>query len=509
MTPYEILLSESQERMLLVAAEGKEDVVRKICTKWDLDVAIVGRVTDTGRWRAHWQGKLVADLPVDPLTEGAPKYQRPMKPHPAPSSCTRSISRRSPSRTISATRCPAARPPDHRVEGVGTSRRPHGPARRRRSTGRRRGGGAHRHRRRALREEGVAISVGANGRYCFLDPHLGAQHAVAECARNIACVGGEPIAVTDCLNFGNPEKPEIMWQFVERVRGIGDALPRAGTPVVSGNVSLYNETEGQGILPTPTIGMVGLVPDVEKTCTSASSTRATSSRSSARSRARWAAPSTSPPSTATRPAARRRSTSRRRRPCRRRCAAPSVRGCSSAHDCLRRRPRGRARRVLHDARRAGRRDGDPDRRAAVRILFPTRKDFVLFGDASRIVVSMPKESAARFVALARARRAGHPPRRGGRRHARDPGRALGAGRRAREGLARRHPRRAAARRGARRRLARRARAAGADLVAPRVTPSGILRPAGRRPAPRHRRIRGDVTRRPGCTSAPPRDPAHA
>jgi len=111
----------------------------------------------------------------------------------------------------------------------------------------------------AQARKGLAFSVAANGRWCFLDPHLGAMHAVAECARNISCVGGEPLAVTDCLNFGNPEKPEIMWQFAECVQGLADACRAFDTPVVSGNVSLYNETEGQGILPTPSVGMVGLV----------------------------------------------------------------------------------------------------------------------------------------------------------------------------------------------------------------------------------------------------------
>ncbi|HVI94665.1 MAG TPA: phosphoribosylformylglycinamidine synthase subunit PurL, partial [Anaeromyxobacter sp.] len=261
MTPYEILLSESQERMLLVAAEGKEDVVRRICTKWDLDVAIVGRVTDSGRWRAHWHGKVVADIPVDPLTEGAPKYQRPMTPHPAlpalhafdPSALPEpkdlgAVLLRLLARPTIASKEWVYRQYDHMVRLVGAVRPGGDAAVVRLAVG-----------NEVHARKGLALSVGANGRWCFLDPHLGAMHAVAECARNIACVGGEPIAITDCLNFGNPEKPEIMWQFAECVRGIGDACRALGTPVVSGNVSLYNETEGQGILPTPTIGMVGLV----------------------------------------------------------------------------------------------------------------------------------------------------------------------------------------------------------------------------------------------------------
>src|SRR5512143_2541124 len=271
MTPYEILLSEAQERMLLVAAEGKEEVVHRICRKWDLDVAVIGRVTSSGRWRAHWHGKLVADLPADPLTEGAPRYQRPMTPHPAlpglrafdPGTLPE------PKDLGAALTALVARPNiaskewvyrqyDHMVRLVGAVRPGGDAAVVRIAIG-----------NEAHARKGIALSVGVNSRFCFLDPHLGAMHAVAECARNIACVGGEPIAVTDCLNFGNPEKPEIMWQLAECVRGIGDACRALGTPVVSGNVSLYNETEGQGIFPTPTVGMVGLVEPVDRSCQSA------------------------------------------------------------------------------------------------------------------------------------------------------------------------------------------------------------------------------------------------
>ena len=263
---------ESQERMLLVAAEGKEDVVRKICTKWDLDAAIVGRVTDTGRWRAHWQGQARRGSPGGSAHRGRAEVPASDEAAPGASpSCTRSISRRSPSRTISATRCSGCSParPSRRRSGCTSStttwsgssapfdraatRRWCASPQATRATRRRRS------RSRSARTGATASSIRTSAR----------SHAVAECARNIACVGGEPIAVTDCLNFGNPEKPEIMWQFAGCVRGIGDACRALGTPVVSGNVSLYNETEGQGILPTPTIGMVGLVPDVEKTCTSA------------------------------------------------------------------------------------------------------------------------------------------------------------------------------------------------------------------------------------------------
>jgi phosphoribosylformylglycinamidine synthase len=270
MTPYEVLLSESQERMLLVAARGKEDEVRRICRKWDLDVAVVGIVTGSGRWRVLSGGQAVADIPVEPLTEGAPRYERPMRPHPALPELTAFDPRSLPEPAdLSATLLAVLSRPnvaskewvyrqyDHTVRLVAAVRPGGDAAVVRLATG-----------DPAHARKGIALSVGANSRFCFLDPHLGAMHAVAECARNIACVGGEGLAITDCLNFGNPEKPEIMWQFAEAVRGISQACRALGTPVVSGNVSLYNETEGKGIFPTPTVAMVGLVEPVERTCTS-------------------------------------------------------------------------------------------------------------------------------------------------------------------------------------------------------------------------------------------------
>jgi len=268
MTPYDVLLSESQERMLLVAARGREDEVRRICEKWDLDVAVVGIVTGSGRWRVLSGEAVVADLPVEPLTEGAPRYERPMKPHPALPALHAFDPRTLPEpgdlgaallellgRPTIASKEWIYDQYDHMVRLVGAVRPGGDAAVVRLATG-----------EAAHAKKGLALSVGVNARWCFLDPHLGAMHAVAECARNISCVGGEPIAITDCLNFGNPEKPEIMWQLAEAVRGLSEACLAFGTPVVSGNVSLYNETEGQGIFPTPTVGMVGLVEPVEKTC---------------------------------------------------------------------------------------------------------------------------------------------------------------------------------------------------------------------------------------------------
>jgi phosphoribosylformylglycinamidine synthase subunit PurL len=406
MTPYEILLSESQERMLLVAAEGKEDVVRRICTKWDLDVAVVGRVTATGRWRAHWQGKVVADLPVDPLTEGAPKYRRPMKPHPALPELHRfdaaslpepkdlgAVLLRLLARPTIASKEWVYRQYDHMVRLVGAVRPGGDAAVVRLAVG-----------NEVHARKGLALSVGVNGRFCFLDPHLGAMHAVAECARNIACVGGEPLAITDCLNFGNPEKPEIMWQFAECVRGIGDACRALGTPVVSGNVSLYNETEGQGILPTPTIGMVGLVEPVDRTCTSAFraagdvillvGTLQGEVGGSEYLAAEHGKEAGRPPALDLAKEKAVQETVRR-----------AIREglLSSAHDCS---DGGLAVALaeccmMHDAPVGL--EKAPWIGAAVRVPFPARKDFVLFGeDASRIVVSLPNANVAALEAIAKA-----------------------------------------------------------------------------------------------------------
>jgi phosphoribosylformylglycinamidine synthase subunit PurL len=403
MTPYEVLLSESQERMLLVAAHGREEEVRRTCEKWDLDVAVVGIVTGTGRWRVLSGGKVVADLPVEPLTDGAPKYWRPVKPHPAlpalhsfdPATLSEPPDLGQAlldllSRPSIASKEWIYRQYDHMVRLVGAVR-PGGDA-----AVVRLAVGDERHARK-----GIALSVGGNGRYCFLDPHLGAMHAVAECARNIACVGGEPLAITDCLNFGNPEKPEIMWQFAECVRGIADACRALGTPVVSGNVSLYNETEGQAILPTPTIGMVGLVEPVERTCTShfkqagdvvvlVGSLRGEVGGSeylSARGHEAGRPPTLD---------------LRREKAVQTAVQRAVKEGIlSSAHDCS---EGGLAVTLAECCMMAEAPPGGgqpPWIGAAVRVPFPMRKDFALFGeDASRIVVSLPHRQLPRLEAIA-------------------------------------------------------------------------------------------------------------
>jgi len=258
MTPYEVMLSESQERMLLVAKKGREKEVFDICDKWDLAHALVGRVTDTGKLVLKSGSQTVAEVPITPLTDDAPLYDRPrqrpawqdelqkLPEVPQPKDLAAALKKVLASPTVASKEW-VYRQYDHMVR-IGTAVRPgQGDAAVIRFTGQRSGG--------------VALSVGCNSRWCQLDPRLGAAHAVAETARNVSCVGGEPLAVTDCLNFGNPQRPEIMWQFEQACLGIADACTALGTPVVSGNVSLYNETEGKAIYPTPMIGMVGLMED--------------------------------------------------------------------------------------------------------------------------------------------------------------------------------------------------------------------------------------------------------
>jgi phosphoribosylformylglycinamidine synthase len=266
MTPYELLLSESQERMLMVARQGQEDRVREIFERWDLDFAIVGRVTDDGRMRIRWHGDTVVDIPVDPVAKSSPELDRPVK-RPADLDERQKLDLASvaPEEDLAgalealldepnlASKAWIYRQYDQLVQG-GTVIGPGGDAalvRVTRSDG-------------ELTRKGIAMAVDCNPRWCWLDPYAGAIAAVAESARNVACTGARPLALTNCLNFGNPEKPEIMWEFAEATRGLGVASVALGTPVVSGNVSFYNETSGRAIYPTPTIGMVGLLEDWER-----------------------------------------------------------------------------------------------------------------------------------------------------------------------------------------------------------------------------------------------------
>lgn len=264
MTPYELMLSESQERMLMVVRKGCEDKVKEIFDKWDLDCAVVGAVTDDGIMRLVEKGKVVAELPIEPLAEGAPVYNRPMK-KPAyidehrkadltslkiPSDLNEVLTDLMDTPNIASKKWIYSQY-DHMVR-TDTVLLPGSDSAVIRIKG---------------TSKGVAMTSNCNSRYCYLDPYLGGQITVAENARNIVCSGAKPLAITDCLNFGNPEKPEIMWQFAEAVKGISEACKAFETPVVSGNVSLYNETKGEAIYPTPTVAMVGLLENVNLLCT--------------------------------------------------------------------------------------------------------------------------------------------------------------------------------------------------------------------------------------------------
>ncbi len=260
MTPYEMMLSESQERMLIVAKRGFEEKVKEIFKKWDLDAVVVGEVTDTGRFQLYFQNEKVADIPINSIADEAPVYDRPCKkPDYIDEVNSFDFNKLEFNREYnevldellsSLNICNKKwiyEQYDHMVR-INSVVLPGSDAAVIRIKG---------------TKKAVAISADCNSRYCFLNPYIGAQIAVAEAARNVACSGAKPMAITDCLNFGNPEKPEIMWQFKEAVEGMSEACKVLETPVVSGNVSFYNETSGTPIYPTPTVGMVGLLDNVE------------------------------------------------------------------------------------------------------------------------------------------------------------------------------------------------------------------------------------------------------
>ena len=264
MNAYEIMLSESQERMLLVAESGREQEVLKVFEKWGLDGVIVGRVTNNGRLRVLEHGQLVADIPNTALTDDAPLYHRPMEPWSAPVSRTRPANVRWSSaadltenlkRLLAAPNVCSKRWIFEQYDSMVQSNTVEGPGA---DAGLMRIKGS----KRAL-----AMALDGNGRWCWLDPKLGAMHAVAESARNVSCTGATPVAATNCLNFGNPEKPPIMWQFSQVVDGLTEACTTLETPITGGNVSLYNETLGEGIYPTPVVGIVGILKDVDNAMT--------------------------------------------------------------------------------------------------------------------------------------------------------------------------------------------------------------------------------------------------
>jgi phosphoribosylformylglycinamidine synthase II len=259
MTPYEIMLSESQERMLLVARKGKVNEVQEIFTKWDLDAVIIGRVTTDQRLKVKFKGEIVVDIPVKAVVDLCPVYNRKSKV---------------PSYIETATQVPDISPPedwnqaflellsspsiadkqwvyrqyDHMVQ-INTVLLPGADASLLRIKN---------------KKKALAITLDGNSLYTYLDPRTGGKIAVAEACRNLACVGARPLGVTNCLNFGNPEKPEIMWQFKEAIAGISEACETFDIPVTGGNVSFYNETDGKSIYPTPVLGVVGLVADIDK-----------------------------------------------------------------------------------------------------------------------------------------------------------------------------------------------------------------------------------------------------
>ncbi len=256
MTPYEILLSESQERMLIVARAGAEHIVQEVFARWQLDAAVVGEVTDTGLLDVIFDGASVAKIPVVMLTDEAPAYAREMREPsdfneqqeldvdrlPLPDDYNHTLLDLLASPNLASKQW-IYRQYDHYVR-ANTLVAPGSDAAVLRVKG---------------SDKGLAVSVDCNSRYCLLDPYVGSMIAVAESARNVVCAGATPLGITDCLNFGNPEKPEIMWQFAQAVQGIRDACIALDIPVIGGNVSFYNETDGSAIPPTPTIGMVGLL----------------------------------------------------------------------------------------------------------------------------------------------------------------------------------------------------------------------------------------------------------
>jgi phosphoribosylformylglycinamidine synthase len=267
MTPYEILLSESQERMLVVAERGQEDEVRKILEKWELEAAVIGEVTDDGLFRVQENGVTVAEIPALPLTTGCPTYEREgiealeiaqLRDMELPEA-------QEPGRDLSEALLSLLDSPNlaskrwiynqyDTTVRTGTAVRPGGDAGVVRIRGTRRG---------------VAATTDCNGRYVYLAPRTGAMAAMAEAARNLVCTGALPLAITNNLNFGNPTKPHIYFQFRQAVDGMAEACKVFETPVTGGNVSFYNETDGQAIYPTPVIGMVGVVEDVDHITTHA------------------------------------------------------------------------------------------------------------------------------------------------------------------------------------------------------------------------------------------------
>src|SRR5713101_850631 len=262
MTPYEIMLSESQERMLLVAQKGREQEVFRVFEKWRLDAVEIGRVTSDAKMRVLEHGEVVADIPNTALTDDAPVYRRPLERwEPA-------IAREKPEhvtlgqrtdltgdlkRLLASPNICSKRWIYQQYDSMVQTNTVEGP-----------GAGDGGVIRIKGSQRALSMALDGNSRWCYLDPKLGAMHAVAEAARNVACSGAMPVGATNCLNFGNPEKPRIMWQFSQTIDGITKACEELEIPITGGNVSFYNETLGEGIYPTPVLGVVGILEDVHK-----------------------------------------------------------------------------------------------------------------------------------------------------------------------------------------------------------------------------------------------------
>jgi phosphoribosylformylglycinamidine synthase II len=261
MTPYEIMLSESQERMLVIAQAGSEKTVEEICARWDLHCAQIGRVTDDGYLRVLEDGEVVAEVPAKALTDWAPTYEPPAE-KPAylaetaawqldnlaePSCYTETLKKLLDSPNIASKEWIYSQY-DHQMRGNTRV----GPGRDAAIL--------------QIPESGkyIAVAVDGNGRYTYLDPYQGGALSVAEGARNVACCGARPLGFTNCLNFGSPENPEVYWQFQQTINGLGDAARILGIPVTGGNVSLYNDTAGRAVYPTPVVGMVGLIDSADQ-----------------------------------------------------------------------------------------------------------------------------------------------------------------------------------------------------------------------------------------------------
>jgi phosphoribosylformylglycinamidine synthase subunit PurL len=268
MSAYEIMLSESQERMLLVAQKGREQEVFRVFEKWGLDAVEVGKVTTDNKLRVRQHGEIVAEIPNQALTDDAPVYRRPMErwEPPVPREMPEHIKLGESGNFTQALKQLLASPNvcgkrwvwqqyDHMVQTNTVESPGSGDA----------GVIRIKNENPDVPQRGLVMALDGNGRWCYLDPRLGAMHAVAEAARKVACSGATPIGATNCLNFGNPEKPHIMWQFSQTIDGITKACEELEIPITGGNVSFYNETLGEGIYPTPVLGVVGVIDDVRKT----------------------------------------------------------------------------------------------------------------------------------------------------------------------------------------------------------------------------------------------------